>query len=273
MDSLHAICVTTLDEALAYLQRVTSDREAACAAVNAAAAALEMLTGRKLAFRTYRDQIVESHTTTVNEKTLTPPVGGSAAVVGDWAVGANLRPGSVVVNADDMELNNAATATGTAAIGFGSAPLLMDVPAQEPGDPFQFYLPEYPLLNGDPIFEVYEVLDDGTTRVLSQSGMRIEYDTGLVILPQDSVARGSMNLEVHYSAGLRFPSATVLGHSDAYIAQLATHRLAQVNFQDWSGASGRSIDVSVGAVSRRSDSFRVPGDVAQMVESLKRRLM
>jgi hypothetical protein len=122
------------------------------------------------------------------------------------------------------------------------------------------------------VFAVKEIKSDGTKDALDLAGIRLHKPTGGIWLHSERPPKGTFNVELHYSAGLRFPSGAIAGDSDeVFAAQLATHRLAQANFQDWSGAVGRASDSSLGAGSRRFNSFEVPDDVERIVQLLRRR--
>jgi len=277
ISTLLPIAVTTPEEGLAYLWREAGGKDSskAIAALNQAAALLEMLTGRKLSFRTYRDPVtIAGVGTQANEKALTMAT-TVAVKVGDSVAGTTLSPGSRVESIDSdvaITLNHAALADGSISAAFGSAPEVHDGLAR---DPWTWDRNDWPLYtNETPIVEVFAVKtidSEGVATALSLTGMRLHKQSGAIFLPNAIVEIGRANVEIHYSAGLRWPSSTLNGKAEeVMIAQLATHRLAQAHFQDWANGPGRATETTLGGLSRRSPGFELPEDVKAMVQVLRR---
>lgn len=274
MDSLLSICVTTIEEASAYLNRPfpSEDSEKVAAAVNGAAVMLERLTGRKLGFRTYRDPVTVPGTAAANSAVITS-IDASQVEVGDGITAPGLRPDPKVIAAsgNTVTMDKPAIDPGAVEFVFGSAPELIDGPgfywgtdARQP-----LYASEYPVVEVFDIVQVQSSGDEEFDTSLDLTGMRLG-PTGRIVLPNAAPARGDLNLELHYSAGLRLPSADYPGDADAVIAQNATHRLAQVIFQDSKNAVGRRTESTLGQSTFRINDFRIPDDVALMVELLRR---
>jgi hypothetical protein len=155
----------------------------------------------------------------------------------------------------------------------GSAPELQDVGARDAwsgdrtGADWPIYTQETPI--GE-VFAVKVVAADGTKTALDLAGMRIEHQTGAIYLPNAAADPGALTLEIHYSAGFRFPSGATEGHpAEALTAQNATHWLAQIIFQDQMSGRGRASDKSLGGMSS-SGALALPDELKGMVQLLRR---
>jgi hypothetical protein len=274
LDWLSSIALTSVDEALAYIARDVpgAERQQAINASNSAAALLEELTGRKLAFRTYRDQLtlgLALHCTA--DSAAITGYSGTTVKEGDaaYAPGELLRPDSqvAIAGAIALILNKPALQTGEFALTVGSEPEIHDGP-ESGSDSWPLYADQYPVAE---VFAVKEIDSNGAKRTLDLTGMRIVKSVGAIYLPNDALSSGAATVELHYSAGLRFPTFSHAGDNEASIVQLATHRLALVNFKDWSGGAGRETDIGFGSITRRTNTLAVPADVERMVAILRRR--
>ena len=227
----------------------------------------ETLTRRKLLVRTYRDPVQISCTTSENDETVTGS-GLDALKRYDDVSGAGLALGTRVesiTNAGSIELSKKAKAAGTSVRTFGSAPLQVDGTGT-----CELYAPERPL------HEVYAIkrLDSfGFVTALDLTDMRIDAETGLIVLPGDYFPKGSLNIELHCCAGYRPPSE-VAGDSGDWEQfqdlEMLALRAIQVGFQDFMQQAGRSGDITVLQATQRIQSFRLPDDIRQGLASFRR---
>lgn len=231
-------------------------------AINAITGKFERHTGRKLAARVYRNPVqISGCGTTVNDETVTG-AGLNAVKALDDVAGAGVALGSrvaVPTSSVALELTKKAKATGSpVTLTFGSAPMTVD--GTGCGD---LWLPEYP------VHEVYSIkhLDAlGMPVALVLDGIRIQADTGHVILPNDSVPKGELNVEVECLAGYRAPNE-VRGDPGDWEAwselEMLAWRAIQVAFQDFMQQVGRTGDINVLQATQHVTSFTMPADIRE----------
>ena len=271
MNSLSPYAPTTLEEAEAFLKRTPAkieDRGQVIDAVNAAVGWMEGKNGanRRLVARTYRDPVTFAGLLD-GTALVTGILIGAAAKVYDDVVGEGLAPGSrveaIASTQNSLTLNSAATVSGSSSLSFGSAPLQIDGEGSR-----TFYLGEWPIVA---VYSARSLDSEGTASALDLTGLRLERETGRVILMNDSAPLGLMNLEVEAACGYRRPTATERGDpSDWGALQRICHRLCQCYFQDWANAVGRVADKSLGSANFRFVDFEPPKDVLDGIAAYRR---
>lgn len=261
---------TTLEAALAFLQRPTpseEERTQIVAALNRAALWMEgQGTGRRLTDRTYREPVTGECTLDAG----TVVIGGNLDLAtikqGDEATGVGLQPGTFVgINTDGDLVWSAPTIgpDGERAVTFGSAPFVLD------GDGTRdIVLPERPVTA---VYGARHVAEDGTETAIDITDARIVHaEIGIYRLARDRFPKGEGNIEIDCRCGYRAPTGLDRGHPEYLALQGIVHRLAQCYFQDQKAAVGRVVDKALSTATFRFADFDVPDDILRDIAPFRR---
>lgn len=261
----------TYPEAEAHLKRNVSaedgDADRIAAAMNRGVAWMEWRTRRRLKSRVHRKAVtLASCGTTLDGLTVTGS-GFTALEVGDDVIGTGLAVGtrvSAIASAASMTVTRKATATGSVSLTFGSNPLVRSGEGSRDA-----YIQECPVTR---VIGIYELDDAGTRSALDITGIRIERETGRVVLPYDTFPIGELNISIDCVAGYTEPSATTLGDWTGWSTLKAIHlRATEVFFTDAISLRGRTTETSFGNASSRIPDFAMPGDLEGSIHPFIRR--
>jgi hypothetical protein len=235
------------------------------AAINASTHWLEMVTRRKLRARNHRTAVTISCTGSSGAVALAGSGFTASVEAGDDMVGSGLAVGAQV---DSITSNTALNSTRphTAAVNgsvtFGSRPIRLSGDGGR-----ELWLPERPIVE---VFSIYHD-DGGTLTALDLTDAFYEYETGRMVLVNDTFPKGTLNLVVNARLGYVAPTATDLGSQDWYALESAAMRAAEVFYLDALSIRGRNEDFSVGSASARIGTAPVPADLMGMVMPFLRR--
>lgn len=234
-------------------------------AVNASTAYLERATARRLRARNYRT----SYTVSCLAGTLSTSLLATTTAsmeVGDDVVGTSIAPGSQVASiasSSALELNRKVTGLfGYTSLTFGSRPMTVDGLGSS-----EIYAREYPLVD---LFAAYYRYPDGTRVALDITDAQFDYDTGRIVLLNDSFAAGLLNIDLECRAGYVEPTATDLGHPDWFELEALAYRVAEIFYTDGINLRGRTDSTSVGNLSSSKGDVSMPSDVLAGIHRFRR---
>jgi hypothetical protein len=151
---------------------------------------------------------------------------------------------------------------GFTTLTFGSRPMTVD---GQGGN--VIYANQHPLVE---LFAAYYRNADGTRTALDITDAQYEYETGRIVLTNDSFPAGLMNIDLECRCGYVEPSGTDLGHPDWYALEALAYRVAEIFYGDGINLRGRSTDVSAGGVSASMLDVSMPQDVLVGVHRFRR---
>lgn len=263
MDFLTPYAFITPEALQARLGRIEGDEGDGEArrrdAINALDGWFAKRTARRLRARNYRPSGTIVASAAADSTTCTTSSTASL-VAGDEFRGVGVRPGSVVesiTNATTFVLSRPTTAAlSSVTCTYGSRALTVDGDGTN-----ELQVPEYPIVE---VFGIYALDGEGARTALDVTGARIEYRTGMVYLPNDTVPTGTRNIEIDCRAGYEHPDDGGEWESWSALEALSL-RVGEIFYSDGNELRGRIQQSSMGSGSSSTVTEEMPADVEQAI--------
>jgi len=240
--------------------------------LNSTTDVLEGKTNRLLAARSYRT--ATSFDFVLTENSLSATCADAADLrVRDELAHESLEPGTLIdaISGTTVTLSKRALdddASAEVTVGFG--PLVASGAGETSKEGWSvIYCPEYPVQS---VSAITPRLADGTLdTALDLTGLRIDAETGRLILPAASIPQGDQNLEIECVAGyLPARVGRMGGFTDWSSLQLTQSRMVKIGWSDFLKGFGRTANQQFGEVNEFINDYRWPADIVDTFARYRR---